>query len=205
MWFVTAVGNMKSDGTFIERPYYVAVRANMRFLRLRVVLTDSETGETKTIDCYRNAMAFLVELDKFDPVGFFSIQSSEPRYGFLPYDVTSLEFAKAVDRVEVMDMDLSDTKLFTLIHAKREFGCVDSKMFVFDSEDCLCTLYYAVCSVLSCFIDDEFYLFGGRLEDSKGMEVFRAYKVTFKDLKIARRMITKASLLDFNPLPEFIA
>lgn len=183
--------------------------------QLKITTMNIDTGETETAHgCFGSDFADLIK--KYKPYGF----AKEFVYPYLSYnkkaktgafvvttkvDVQFLEIVKSVRRVPLF-VGMQANEISTLGHKLYRyehcwFDSINKEKTLFVGEPAkggvkvVCSLFEAICYQSDGWFGDTFYLAAPLWSK---LELPFAYKVRFKDVQKARRMISKAAMMNNN-------
>lgn len=198
------------DSVYAESPFGLTTQVmNLSSMRLRLTLKDSDTGKKTVIhNSDYHTEDFLREMRRLSPYGVVEFFATYASIAFVVIDESSLEFLNCVESVIYLAIPINDKRRTFCARLKGEFLHIDKDMSLFTSNGLVCTLYHAMCSQPKSWYGDEYYLFSKKSMNKAELGydfAYLVYRIRFCDVQLAKRYMTKALTLDFNPVGKEIA
>lgn len=178
--------------------------ASIDSMTLVVTMKDTQTGETRDITNVDGASYFLAELRLYQPYGFIDL-SIYGDYSFITLvviDDKSLEFLGFVDKIEIISVTSRDEMRSLVCSLVGHFEHLCEDMSILKTQGAVCTLYHAMCRRPKGWYKDDFYLFAFQNASNVPEKyiTWYVYKISFCDLPSAKRWMTRAMTLGFDPV-----
>ena len=208
MWVISKIGFVTKAGETKYESFYFMSDYGLRNFNIVVHLRDTETGNYKVLRNQPDSDAFLEDVRKYNPYGYINRNHNRGRIALddvlVCIDELSLQFLDFVDHVEMLSVPKLECSFYRNLQGN--FLGLDSNCTVFvqnASGRCGCTLFHALCYSTSGWVNNDFYLFCREHKDGAHGEILVVlYRVVFKDVQSARRMLAKAAVSGINPVRQ---
>lgn len=203
MWVVEKLGTLDMT-SFIVPKSYICVKPEVPVANvIDVGLWNTQTGERRSLRLYSRAI--VEQLQDYKPYGMFSGQDmqflGEDSVALVSIGREDLQFLEYVDIVETTNSTVEPVVLefknnLHLLFGAPDYLAVDEERSVYCSNpdkhsvQVFNTLYKIAIDKSGVWAGDYLYILKSVVNN-----VFFAYKVSFKDIRGAKRMVTKVKVL----------